>query len=57
MTSVMGKEIITSFIMAGKEVRGYMNSDVELKRDEEIGISFKNSGVFVFDYESGERYL
>ncbi|MBR5755178.1 MAG: hypothetical protein IKX97_05105, partial [Erysipelotrichaceae bacterium] len=57
MTSVMGKEIITSFVLAGKEVRGYMNSDVELKRDEEIGISFKKSGVFVFDYESGERYL
>ena len=57
MTSVMGKEIITSFVLAGKEVRGYMNSDVELKRDEEIGISFKNGGVFVFDYESGERYL
>jgi multiple sugar transport system ATP-binding protein len=57
MTSVMGKEIITSFVLAGKEVRGYMNSDVELKRDEIIGISFKKSGVFVFDYESGERYL
>jgi ABC-type sugar transport system ATPase subunit len=57
MTSVMGKEIITSFILAGKEVRGYMNSDVELHRDEEIGIRFKNTGVFVFDYESGERYL
>ena len=57
MTSVMGKEIITSFILAGKEVRGYMNSDIELQRDEEIGIRFKDSGVFVFDYESGERYL
>ena len=57
MTSVMGKEIITSFILGGKEVRGYMNSDVELKRDQDIGISFKKSGVFVFDFESGERYL
>ena len=57
MTSVMGKEIITSFVLGGKEVRGYMNSDVELARDQEIGISFKKSGVFVFDRESGERYL
>ncbi|MBR5754990.1 MAG: ABC transporter ATP-binding protein, partial [Erysipelotrichaceae bacterium] len=57
MTSVMGKEIITSFVLGGKEVRGYMNSDVELVRDQEIGIRFKKTGVFVFDYESGERYL
>ncbi len=57
MTSVMGKEIITSFTLAGKEVRGYMNSEVELARNEEIGIRFKKNGVFVFDYESGERYL
>ena len=57
MTSVMGKEVITSFVLGGKEVRGYMNSDSELERDQEIGISFKKSGVFVFDYESGERYL
>ena len=57
LTSVMGKEIITSFVLAGKEVRGYMNSDVELQRDQEIGIRFKKTGVFVFDHESGERYL
>ena len=57
MTSVMGKEVITSFVLGGKEVRGYMNSDAELERDQEIGISFKKTGVFVFDYESGERYL
>ena len=57
LTSVMGKEIITSFILAGKEVRGYMNSDVELQRDQEIGIRFKKTGVFVFDRESGDRYL
>ena len=57
LTSVMGKEIITSFILGGKEVRGYMNSDAELARDQDIGISFKKTGVFVFDFESGERYL
>ena len=57
LTSVMGKETITSFDLAGHEGRGYMNSDIELKKDEEIGISFKKSGVFVFDYETGERYL
>ena len=57
MTSVMGKEVITSFNLAGKEVRGYMDSNAELERDQEIGIRFKKSGVFVFDYESGERYL
>ncbi len=57
MTSVMGKEVITSFDLAGKEVRGYMDANAELQRDQEIGIRFKNSGVFVFDYESGERYL
>jgi multiple sugar transport system ATP-binding protein len=57
LTSVMGKETITSFDLAGHEGRGYMNSEIELKKDEEIGISFKKSGVFVFDYETGERYL
>ena len=57
MTSVMGKEVITSFNLAGKEVRGYMDANAELLRDQEIGICFKKSGVFVFDYETGERYL
>ena len=57
MTSVMGKETITSFYLAGHEARGYMNPDVELKKGEQIGISFKKTGVFVFDYETGERYL
>ena len=57
MTSVMGKEVITSFNLAGKEVRGYMDANAELLRDQEIGIRFKKSGVFVFDYETGERYL
>ena len=28
-----------------------------LERDQQIGISFKDSGVFVFDRETGERYL
>ena len=57
MTSVMGKEVITSSNLAGKEVRGYMDANAELLRDQEIGIRFKKSGVFVFDYETGERYL
>ena len=57
MVSVMGKETITSFHLAGHEARGYMNSDIELSKGQQIGISFKKSGVFVFDQESGERYL
>ena len=57
MTSVMGKETITSFNLAGHEARGYMNPDIELTKGQEIGISFKKTGVFVFDKESGERYL
>lgn len=57
MTSVMGKETITSFNLAGHEARGYMNPDIELTKGQQIGISFKKSGVFVFDKESGERYL
>lgn len=57
MTSVMGKETITSFNLAGHEARGYMNPDIELTKGQEIGISFKKTEVFVFDKESGERYL
>ena len=57
MTSVMGKEKITAFDLAGKEVHGYMDSKAVLERDQEIGISFKDTGVFVFDRETGERYL
>ena len=57
MTSVMGKEKITAFDLAGKEVHGYMDSKAALERDQIIGISFKDTGVFVFDRETGERYL
>jgi multiple sugar transport system ATP-binding protein len=57
LTSVMGKEKITAFILAGKEVHGYMDSKAVLERDQQIGVSFKDSGVFVFDRETGERYL
>ena len=57
MTSVMGKEKITSFDLAGKEVRGYFDSSLDFERGEEVGIGFKKTGVFVFDFESGERYL
>ncbi len=57
MTSVMGKEKITAFDLAGKEVRGYFDSSLDFERGQEVGIGFKKTGVFVFDYESGERYL
>ncbi|MBE6115583.1 MAG: ABC transporter ATP-binding protein [Erysipelotrichaceae bacterium] len=57
LTSVMGKEKITSFDLAGKEVRGYFDSSLDFERGEEVGIGFKKTGVFVFNFESGERYL
>lgn len=57
MTSIIGKEVITSFELLGNKMHGYIDSNVNLQRNQEIGIRFKNKGVFVFDYESGERYL
>ncbi|MCF0111994.1 MAG: ABC transporter ATP-binding protein [Erysipelotrichaceae bacterium] len=57
MTSVMGKEKITSIKLGNMEVRAYMDAKLTLKSGQEIGIGFKDTGVFVFDRETGERYL
>ena len=56
-TSIMGKDVITSFELAGRKMYGYMDPGADLPANQEIGIRFKDRGVFVFDQESGERCL
>ncbi len=53
----MGKEELIHFGIGSQEMRGYLTSDRELTIGEQISIGLKNKGVFIFDEETGERYL
>lgn len=53
----MGKEELTHLQIGGSEIRGYITSHGELKIGDVIPVGFKEKGVFLFNAETGERYL
>lgn len=53
----MGKEKIAYLDFLGTEVRALVYSDEDFFDNEEVNISFRNKGVFVFDEKSGERLM
>lgn len=53
--SQMGKENIAYFGFLGQEVRAILTGDEDLTLGQEINISLKKRGVFLFDSETGER--
>ena len=56
-TYVIGKENIANIQVGNSRVRAYIDSDSALRPTEEVTLSFKNKGVFLFDANSGERYI
>lgn len=53
----MGKEELTHLKLAEQEMRGYIPVEKQLEIGQEVFIGFKQKGVFLFDEQSGKRYL
>ncbi len=59
ITSVytMGKEQLSFMNFGSAPWRGYLDTDILHKKGDEVHISLRNRGVYLFDLETGERYL
>ena len=55
--SQMGKDNIVYFDFSGTEVRGFSNNDEDFSAGDEIKISLKKHGVFLFETETGKRLV
>ncbi len=53
---VSGKDTLVSFNIGESICRGYCDADYDRKPGENIRLSLKDKGVFVFNRETGERY-
>ena len=52
-----GKEEMASFLLGDQPFRAYIDLEEGLKKDEMVSLGLKKRGVFVFDRESGVRYI
>ncbi len=53
----MGKEVLGYFDIGGHSFRAYLEGDLLPRPGTALPIAFKNRGAFLFDKETGERYL
>lgn len=53
----MGKEELVHVQIGGSEIRAYIAGIDGLKTGDVIPVGFRNKGVFLFDSETGVRYL
>lgn len=53
----MGKEELTHLRLGSQEIRAYIAVENHLEVGQEIFISFKQKGVFLFNEQTGKRYL
>ena len=54
---VIGKEVLAYLTIGDYHVRAYVPAEKELAPNEQVKVTLKKTGVFVFDKETGERYL
>ena len=54
---VIGKEVLAYLDLGAHHVRAYVPAEKELQHGENVKVSLKKTGVFVFDEASGERLL
>ncbi len=52
-----GKDEMASFTFGDQPFRAYIDLEEGLEKDQTVSLGFKNRGVFVFDRESGVRYV
>ena len=53
----MGKEEMAVLAFGGHSFRAYISADYGLKKGDMVHLGLRGRGVFVFDVNSGERYL
>ncbi|NLE69102.1 MAG: ABC transporter ATP-binding protein [Clostridiales bacterium] len=53
----MGKEEMAILSFGGVPFRAYLASEYGLKQGDQVTLSLKDRGVFLFDLSTGERYL
>ena len=53
----LGKDELAILDIGSQLVRCYLSSELGLKAGTNIKVDFKDKGLFLFDQESGERYL
>ena len=53
----MGKEEMAILSFGGVPFRAYLASEYGLKHGDQVTLSLKDRGVFLFDLSTGERYL
>jgi multiple sugar transport system ATP-binding protein len=51
----MGKEVLTHLQVGSAHLRGYLASEADLKAGDVLPIGLKDTGVFVFRADTGER--
>ena len=51
----MGKEVLTHLQVGNCHIRGYLASEVDMKAGDVLPIGLKETGVFVFKADTGER--
>ncbi len=54
---VIGKEVLAYLNLGDYHVRAYVPAEKELVHDQQVKVSLKKTGVFVFNKETGERLL
>ena len=52
-----GKDVLVDVVVGEQSMRAYIDANLEVKENDSIAMSFKDKGVFVFDEETGERYV
>lgn len=53
----LGKEEMALLVYGGTPLRAYLSFDYGLKKGDMVHLSLKDRGVFLFDGDTGERYL
>jgi len=53
----LGKDELAILDIGGQIVRCYLSSDLGIKEGMSINVDFKDKGVFLFDQDSGERFI
>ncbi len=54
---VIGKEVLAYLNLGNYHVRAYVPAEIELAHGEQVKVSLKKTGVFVFNKETGERLI